>query len=270
MISGYRGLAETLIETFIKAQHNLSVLVKNSAAIANLQKKYPSVLFIEGNIKEQTDCKNWIQQTIQKWGKINNLINNAAITGPCGKLEVLPFDEFEETFQINFLSPVFLTKTVLPHFPKVESGTVINLSGGGAAAPRPYFGAYGASKCALVRFTESLSIEYPDLRFYSVAPGALRTPMMEGISKISVDKIGKEKEEALQRLEHGGDDPQKAADLIEWLCRNRPRKLNGKLISAKWDNYSNSAEDKQPLSLWTLRRVDNVLVKSLKEFEEKT
>lgn len=248
----------------------MSVLVKNAAAIEGLQKKYPSTLFFEGNIKNQSDCKDWIQNTLKNLRKIDNLVNNAAITGPCGKLEELDFSDFEETVQINFLAPVFLMKSLLPHFTERKSGAVVNLSGGGATAPRPHFGAYGASKCALVRFTESLALEYPFLHFYSVAPGALKTPMMEGISKIPAEKIGKEKEEALQRMKFGGDDPQKAAQLIKWLCEERPDSLKGKLISAKWDDYLNPPSKTTDLPFWTLRRVDAALVPDLKTRQDKT
>jgi 3-oxoacyl-[acyl-carrier protein] reductase len=242
-------------------------LVRNPSVVVSLQEKYPDSLFIRGDIQNKQDCINWVQETINRWGRVDNLINNAAITGPCGKLEDLKFDEVEETFQINLLSPLFLIQKVLPYFLKQKSGAVVNLSGGGATAPRPHFGAYGASKCALVRFTESLALEYPELSFFSVAPGAMRTPMMEGISKISEDKIGKEKEEALRRMQEGGDDPNKAAELIYWLCENRPKELNGKLISAKWDSYLNPPMTGSKIPFWTLRRVDEALFKSLKDSE---
>lgn len=267
LISGYRGLAENLIEHFLQAKHNLSILVRNRSVVSSLQEKYPGSIFVQGETQNKEDCINWIQETINRWGRVDNLINNAAITGPCGKLEELKFDEIEKTFQINFLSPIFLTQLVLPYFLKQKSGAVINLSGGGATAPRPHFGTYGASKCALVRFTESLAMEYPELSFFSVAPGAMRTPMMEEISKIPQDKIGKEKEEALRRMKEGGDDPQKAAELIYWLCDNRPKELNGKLISAKWDSYLSPSRMGSKIPFWTLRRVDEALVKTLKESE---
>jgi NAD(P)-dependent dehydrogenase (short-subunit alcohol dehydrogenase family) len=267
LISGYRGLAENLIEHFLQAKHHLSVLVRNPSALSSLQEKYPGSLFVQGETQNREDCINWIQKTINRFGRIDNLINNAAITGPCGKLEDLKFEEIEKTFQINFFAPLFLTQLVLPYFLKQKSGVIINLSGGGATAPRPHFGAYGATKCALVRFTESLAMEYPDLCFFSVAPGAMRTPMMEEISKISPDKIGKEKEEALRRMQEGGDDPKKAAELIYWLCEKHPKELNGKLISAKWDSYLTPSLKGSKIPFWTLRRVDEALLKTLKEFE---
>ncbi|MBM4317947.1 MAG: SDR family oxidoreductase [Deltaproteobacteria bacterium] len=246
----------------------MSALVRNPEALPQLMAKYPNGLFIVGDIKRKADCKNWVEKTLQKWGSIDHLINNAAITGPCGKLKDLSFEEIEETLQINFLSPLYLIQQLIPIFLKQQSGTVINLSGGGATAPRPHFGAYGASKCALVRFTESLALEYPGLNFFSVAPGALKTPMMEGISKTPAEKIGKEQQEAIHRMKYGGDDPLKAAELIEWLCKNKPKELSGKLISAKWDHYKLPLRESSKVPYWTLRRVDEALIKILKENQD--
>jgi 3-oxoacyl-[acyl-carrier protein] reductase len=268
LISGYRGLAETLIEHFSDKGHCLSVLVRNHQTLPYLIEKHPNILFVLGDIKSKADCNNWIEKTLQKWGRIDHVINNAAITGPCGKLESLNFEEIEETLQINFLSPIYLIQQLIPVFLKQQSGTVINLSGGGATAPRPHFGTYGASKCALVRFTESLALEYPMMNFYSVAPGALKTPMMEGISKTPAEKIGKEQEEAIHRMKHGGDNPQNAAELIEWLCKNKPNALSGKLISAKWDNYKTALQKNSKIPYWTLRRVDEALIKTLRENQD--
>ncbi len=241
----------------------MSVLVRNQGALSELKVKFPEAFFCIGDIKNKVACERWVNETLKRWNRIDNLINNAAMTGPTGKLEELNFSDFEETLQVNFLAPIFLTQLVLPCFQLQKKGTVINLSGGGATAPRPFFGAYGASKCALVRFTESLALEYPEFNFYSIAPGALKTPMMEGISKTSADKIGKEQDEAIHRMKYGGDDPKKAAQLILWLCQNQPRILSGKLISAKWDNYLEYSLNNPNIPYWTLRRVDEALIKTL-------
>jgi NAD(P)-dependent dehydrogenase (short-subunit alcohol dehydrogenase family) len=106
------------------------------------------------------------------------------------------------------------------------------------------------------------------MNFYSVAPGALKTPMMEGISKTPAEKIGKEQEEAIHRMKHGGDNPQNAAELIEWLCKNKPNALSGKLISAKWDNYKTALQKNSKIPYWTLRRVDEALIKTLRENQD--
>lgn len=266
MITGYRGLAETLIQRFFSENIQLSVLVRNESAVPALEKKFPGVYFFGGDVASQESCLRWVNSTLERFGRIDGLINNAAVTGPGGKLHECEFKDFEDAIRVNFLMPVFLCQKVLPLFQKQGSGVVINLSGGGATNARPHFAAYGTSKTALVRMTENLAEEYPHLRFYAMAPGSLKTPMIEKVVEIDKAKIGKEFDEAKRRLEHGGDDPNKAADLALWLFQERPTHLNGRLISAIWDNPKRVDEKAlKKAALWTLRRVDEVLVNNLKD-----
>jgi NAD(P)-dependent dehydrogenase (short-subunit alcohol dehydrogenase family) len=265
LISGYRGLAETLISRFNDEKIQLSVLVRNEKAIPALAKKFPEVYLHVGDVSSEESCRAWVESSLQRFSRIDGLINNAAVTGPGGKLHELKFGEFEEAVRINFLMPVYLCQLVIPQFIRQGSGMVLNLSGGGATNPRPHFAAYGVAKTALVRMTENLAAEYPQFRFYAMAPGSLRTPMIEKVVEFNKDRIGKEYDEAKRRLEKGGDDPTKAAALALWLFKNRPEPLNGRLISAIWDKYEAVSEkDLKEMPLWTLRRVDEVLMKSVK------
>jgi len=114
--------------------------------------------------------------------------------------------------------------------------------------------------------TENLAEEYPHLRFYAMAPGSLKTPMIEKVVAFDKARIGKEFDEAKRRLEQGGDDPNRAADLALWLFQERPAHLSGRLISAIWDDPKKADENALKKSaLWTLRRVDEVLIKNLKD-----
>jgi NAD(P)-dependent dehydrogenase (short-subunit alcohol dehydrogenase family) len=259
LITGYRGLAEKLIASF----DSVSVLVKNPSAVASLQEQFPNAHFFVGNVASKTDCERWLEDVVRKYDSISALINNAAITGPVGKLHETDFDDFEKAIQVDLLAPIYLSKLVLKEFLKTGSGTIINLSGGGATFPRPHFSAYGTAKTALVRLTELLAEEYPQFRFYAISPGALKTPMLEAMLKLPPEKLGTEHVEAKRRWEEGGEDPQKAADLAVWLIRNRPMALNGKLISAIWDDYKNAPEYPKSIGWWTLRRVDEKLLTNL-------
>lgn len=264
LISGYRGLAETLIATFHRAGHRLSVLVRQKEALPGLLSKYPDHLFFTGDLSNTSTARDWVEHTLCRFGKIDLLINNAAVNGPAGKLHDIAFEEFEDAVRINLLSPIYLTQEVIKHFIHARSGVVINLSGGGAGYGRPHFGAYAISKCALVRMTECLAGEYPALRFYAISPGGLKTPMMEKIYSYGPEKIGKEHEAAKRILEGGGEDPKKAADLALWLFENRPAMLSGQLISAVWDDYKNAPEHPDKIGWWRLRRIDELCRKNLK------
>lgn len=267
LITGYRGLAETLIEEFTASGCALSVLVRNTEAIDGLRARFPDHEFFLGDVASGADCKRWVESAVDRFGQIDCLINNAAIAGPGGKLNDISFVDFRLAMDVNFLAPVRLIKFVLPYFLKAKSGVVINLSGGGATQARPHFSAYASAKCALVRFTESVAAEYPNLCFYSISPGGLLTPMIEKVLQMGPDAIGIEYDEAKCRSETGGEDPRKAARLAQWLFRNRPAELSGALVSAVWDDYENFQGLRSGVEWWRLRRVDSVLAQTLASSE---
>ena len=240
------------------------MLVRREEALPGLHERYPHALFYVGDAASKSDCNAWIVKTIETYGQLDLVINNAAITGPGGKLDEVDFTELEHTVCVDLLSPLFLCARAIPHLLRTN-GVVINLAGGGATGPRPNFTAYAISKVALVRATENLALEYPELRFYGVSPGLLNTNMMKDVLALGADKVGLEVDQALRCQNEGGEDPRKAAELALWLFENRPTHLSGKLISAIWDDYRNAPAHPEKAGWWTLRRVDDVCRKNLSE-----
>ena len=88
--------------------------------------------------------------------------------------------------------------------------------------------------------------------------------MIEGVLNLDPKKIPKEYEEAKRRMDEGGDDPKRAAELALYLFQEKPKHLNGRLISAIWNKYKNPPEHPDQVGFWTIRRVDEVVVKNLK------
>jgi NAD(P)-dependent dehydrogenase (short-subunit alcohol dehydrogenase family) len=252
------------MDTFAQANHRLSVLVRRPERIAELTLKFPDCHFFSGDLSSENAAAAWVESAFATYGRIDCLINNAAVAGPGGRLHEVDFKEFQECLHVNFLMPAFLCQRVLKYFVEQGSGVIFNLSGGGAAYPRPRFAAYGAAKTALVRLTETLAKEYPDFQFYAISPGAMKTAMTDAVLKMDPGLIGEEYVEARKRFEAGGDDPQKAAELIRWLWENRPQHLNGRTISAVWDKYQTIPKYPDSAGWWTLRRVDEVCQKNLK------
>ncbi len=236
LITGYRGLAETFIRAFLCADFQVSVLVHRESAINALRQSFPGICCDVGDVADGVTQQRWLHKTLDSFGRVDHLINNAAVLGPHGRLHEIEIEEFNKTLEINLEAPVRLTQLWLQyHESKKSHGVVINLSGGGAANPRPGFSPYALSKTALVRLTENLSQEYPQHRFYAISPGLLATNMTKGL------------------MTGEAQDPNKAADLATFLLDTRPHHLNGKLIHAVWDDYRNAPEED---GWWTLRRID--------------
>ena len=103
-----------------------------------------------------------IGETVDRLGRVDVLVNNAAITGPIGPLEACDWHEWTHALATDLLAPVALMRAAVPVMRLQGRGKIINLSGGGATGPRAHFTAYAAAKSALVRVTETLAEEVAD------------------------------------------------------------------------------------------------------------
>lgn len=263
LLTGYRGLAETFLETFLAADFRVSVLVRRREAVGPLLHRFPGIAHEVGDVTDAEAHRKWIHGAEQRFGRVDHLINNAALPGPPGKLDEIPWEDYREALDVNLQAPIRLLQTWLRHHrDKGTTGTAINLSGGGATQARPGFSAYSLAKTALVRLTETLALEYPEHRFYAISPGGLMTPMIEAILRMDPEKVpATDLAEAKRRAREGGESPQKAADLALWLLKEKPIALNGKLIHAVWDDYKNHPAEVP--EWWTLRRIDEPCRKRL-------
>src|SRR2546422_5106215 len=130
---------------------------------------------------------------LEKFGRIDVLVNAAGIYGPIGPLVENDLEEWVQAVQINLLGAVYCMHAWLPRMLARGKGVVINFSGGGAVAPFPRFSAYSASKAAVVRLTETVAEEVKDsgVRINAIAPGAVNTRLLDQILAAQ-DRAGQE------------------------------------------------------------------------------
>lgn len=195
------------------------------------------------------------------WQRLDVLVNNAAMSGPLGPFADSPPDLWRLTLSVNLLAPVELCRLAVPWMREGGGGCVINISGGGATSPLPNFSAYGTSKAALVRFSETLAIEVASggIRVHCVAPGVMKTALLDNVLAAGPERIG--------AIEHGRLTAQAAsgalstepgARLCVFLASKESEGISGKLISAVWDpweNLSRHVEDLRSTDIYTLRRI---------------
>jgi NAD(P)-dependent dehydrogenase (short-subunit alcohol dehydrogenase family) len=142
-----------------------------------------------------------------------------------------------------------------------KNGKIINLSGGGATAPRPHFSAYGTAKAALVRFSETLAHELQDqnIQVNCLAPGAVKTKMIETIKEAGPAKARpREYTAALDSLSREGSPLPRAVELCCFLASSASDFISGRLISAVWDPWMKFAvyqKELQESDIYTLRRI---------------
>lgn len=117
-----------------------------------------------------------IQQGIEKFGKIDALINNAGY-GQQGLFEAITPEKIQAQFDTNVFGVMNVTRAILPHFRSNKAGTVLNVSSGAGRVTTPLLTIYSASKFAIEGYSESLAFELDsqNIRVKIVAPGFIPT-----------------------------------------------------------------------------------------------
>ncbi|EKN6156955.1 SDR family NAD(P)-dependent oxidoreductase [Yersinia enterocolitica] len=191
----------------------------------------------------------------------NVLINNAAIQGPIGPSWENVVEEIQSTIQVNLLAPIELCRAVVPGMIANGGGAIINISGGGATAPRANFTSYATAKAGLIRYSETLAEETAayNIKVNCIAPGAMKTDMLGEILKCGA-KVAGEREFSMANKVYaeGGASMESVAELALFLASEKSNGVSGKLVSAVWDDWAHWTEHLDELfssDVYTLRRI---------------
>jgi NAD(P)-dependent dehydrogenase (short-subunit alcohol dehydrogenase family) len=135
-------------------------------------------LLIRGDISKPAHCKKIIQKTIQRFGKVDVLINNAGIQFPQKELSAITPQQLKRTFETNIFAMFYLVQAAEPHLQ--EGACIINTSSVTAYRGSGHLLDYSATKGAIVSFTRSLSAYFAPkkIRVNGVAPGPVWTPLI--------------------------------------------------------------------------------------------
>lgn len=135
-------------------------------------------LLITGDVGNENFCRQAVQKTIEAFGHLDILVNNAAEQHPQNSLLDISAQQVEQTFRTNIFAPLYLTKAALPHLK--QGAAIINTASITAYQGDPLLIDYSASKGAVVAFTRSLSesLVKQGIRVNGVAPGPIWTPLI--------------------------------------------------------------------------------------------
>lgn len=137
---------------------------------------------IQGDCSKEADCQAAVQQTIDRFGAIDILVNNAAIQPPSSyqPLHLVDSGDWQRMLDVNLSGYHFMAKHAVPQMVKQGSGVIINLASGQAHRTARQVACYGPIKAANVMQTMQWGIEYArdGIRVCSVSPGAIDTPLV--------------------------------------------------------------------------------------------
>ena len=250
--------------TVVLASRTQSELYETAQLLQERGNKYS---IITADVSDWGSVQSLIAGVIEEYGQVHFLVNNAGIQGAIGPLVETEPELWAKTIQVNLLGTYYCCKAVLPYMIRQHYGSIINLSGGGATSPRTNYSAYGASKTAVVRLTETLAEEVKgyNIRVNAIAPGAVNTNMLAETLAAGESAGEKGMADAKQQLETGGTPPELAAELIVYLASDASNGITGKLIAAPHDGWQHWDEHRiaeiASAPWFTLRRMDSYTLK---------
>lgn len=153
---------------------------------AELKQYDVKVLKVTTDISRLTDCKNLIKETLNTFGSLDIIVNNAGYTAQ-GEFKDIELKEYDQILEVNLKAPIRLTKLALPHLLESESARIINVASILGIFPIPTETVYSATKFGLRGFSYALADELAEtnVRVCSICPGPVETPfIMDHLDKV--------------------------------------------------------------------------------------
>lgn len=195
---GDSGLGRACAVSFAKEGAKIVIAYYDEHEDANFTKNYieslgAECMLVSGDISNHNFCKNLVKQTIQRFGKIDVLVNNAGVQYQQDKLENITDEQFDRTMKVNVYGMFYLTKEVLPHLKNGSS--IINVSSITTFYGEPQLIDYTSTKGAIVGFTRALArnLALKNIRVNAIAPGVFWTPLQPACwQKEKIPSLGAE------------------------------------------------------------------------------
>ena len=189
---GDSGIGRAVALAFAREGADVTILYFNEHQDAHetvrlIEVEGRQCLAIDGDIGKPAFCRSAVAQTIERFGRLDVLVNNAAEQYPQERIEDISPEQLERTFRTNLYGQFFLIQAALAHLH--EGAAIINTTSVTAYHGSPKLIDYSATKGAIVAFTRSLALSLLErgIRVNAVAPGPIWTPLIP--ATFSADEV---------------------------------------------------------------------------------
>ena len=225
---GGTGIGRASTELFANNGAQVLIAGRRQEPLVELSNLYPkNVSFVQSDVTDAKDRVNILQTAIERYGRIDTLVNCAGLAPLCS-FEETTEEEFEKTYLTNLIAPASLIRSAIPHLSETN-GAVVNVSTTMGRAKFPGAIPYSCSKAALNHLTQVLAVELgpSGIRVNAVAPGATKTDMVEEV----LDQWGTETLISMTPLGRLGD-PAEIAKAVCFLASPDAEWVTGQILDS--------------------------------------
>lgn len=179
---GGRGIGAAIAESLTARDHEVILTGRTEASLAETARRL-GANYLVSDVTERGAAESVIDQVVERHGRVDLLVNNAGTAGLGGPLADADADSWWEVMSVNVYGPMVYMRAVLQHMIPNGHGTVFNICSYAAIHPTPGNSAYGASKAALARLTDSVAAEVASagVTVLNLSPGLVETDMTRGV-----------------------------------------------------------------------------------------
>ncbi len=179
-------IAHMLAEENVKLMLNARTLSNLQKVKKELEERHGAETQVEifpGNVADPLAVEDLVKTTLQRYGKIDILINNAGVCSKFALFQEFSLQEINDTLDINLKGPIYTMRAVIPQMVHQGGGTIVNINSIAGKVSYPYTSVYCASKYGLTALTESISMEQHqnNIKIIGIYPGNVNTPMWKKI-----------------------------------------------------------------------------------------
>jgi NAD(P)-dependent dehydrogenase (short-subunit alcohol dehydrogenase family) len=182
-----RGIGFAAAQAFVAAGWSVVITARKAQALEHAARELgPNAIFVAGNSGDAEHRQEAVVTALERFGRLDVLVNNAGINPASGPLVDMDLDAVRKIFDVNLVASLGWVQQACRQWMSAHGGAIVNVASVSGIKPQPVIGAYGASKAALIHLTAQLARELgpSGIRVNAVAPAVVRTrfaaPLYEG------------------------------------------------------------------------------------------
>lgn len=229
------GIGKAVAETL--ARKGVFVIVcgrdaeKGRKVVEGIANEGGTALYVQVDQLQPSAPDTLVEAAVQAWGRIDYVINNAALV--CNKpIEEVTHEDWDSLFAVNVKSGFFLVQKALPYL-RESKGAIVNVSSFNGMQNNKGNFVYDSLKAALNHLTTGLTLELKGtgIRCNAVLPAGVATPLLNvWFKQLIKDPVEAERVAESEKLTESVASPQQIADIVAFLCSEQASWVNGALI----------------------------------------
>ncbi|WP_081235612.1 SDR family oxidoreductase [Streptomyces viridosporus] len=179
-----RGIGYGVAEALVARGDRVCITGRNEEALKEAVEKLGAdrAVYVAGKAHDEAHQAVAVERTMEAFGRIDHLVNNAGTNPVFGPMADLDLDVARKVFETNVLSALGFAQRTWHAWQRDNGGAIVNIASVAGLAPSPFIGAYGVSKAALINLTVQLAHEFaPKVRVNAIAPAVVKTKFAQAL-----------------------------------------------------------------------------------------